>query len=231
MLMLSFSLIHFFSKYLSLPKNHRQRFLSLSAGIGVAYVFIHLWPQIAESQQLFSKEVQWLQGSLLHHALYLTALGGLIIFFSIYRLVSHIDSERKESVESGLFWAHLGFFFLYNFIIGILVTYQSRWVSSMFVFFIAFGLHFIANDWHLRLHHKYIYDKYGRFVLSISIVLGYLFGTWISFPEYIVGVLEAFITGSMVLNVIKSELPSEKSGSLEGFLTGVAGGASLFILL
>lgn len=234
-LMLAFVLIHFFSIKLKLQKIGLRRFISFSAGVGISYVFIHLWPQVAHTQALAEEEIYWLEGHVMHYALYLVALSGLVFVYALDRLISRAyENEELKTpnvTESALFWSHISFFSLYNMMIGYLLTYRNEWSTSLLVFFIAFALHFITNDWGLRHHHEEAYDRYGRHILSLSILLGFIIGQFSDFPEYFIGSVEAFVTGAMTLNVVKHELPSERDGNLEGFLAGVVSASFLFVLL
>jgi len=233
--MIAFVFIHFFSIYLKLEKIGLRRFISFSAGVGVAYVFVHLWPQVAHTQEIAEQEIHWLEGHTMHYALYLVALSGLVTVYILDRLIARAYEKEELTTpnvtESALFWSHMGFFSLYNMMIGYLLTYQNQINTSLLIFFIAFALHFITNDWGLRHHHESVYDKYGRYILSISILIGYIIGQGTDFPEYFIGSVEAFVAGAMTLNVVKHELPSEREGNLEGFLTGVISASLLFILL
>ncbi|EXJ23204.1 hypothetical protein ADIAL_1351 [Alkalibacterium sp. AK22] len=210
-------------------------FLSFSAGVGIAYVFIHLWPQVAEHQAEAEESISWLSGHVLHYSLYITSLFGLALFYTLDRLISRAyESEETTDpnlIESRLFWAHISFFALYNAMIGYLLNHLESLDRTVLIFTVAFGLHFITNDWGLRHHHEKVYDSYGRHVLSLSILLGYLLGALTDLPPYFIGSLEAFIAGGMTLNVIKHELPSERDGNLEGFLSGILSAGILFVLI
>lgn len=234
-LSIGFVLIHFFSIYITLPDALLRKFVSFSAGVGIAYVFIHLWPQVAHAQVLAEQEIHWLEDHLLHYALYIIALLGLTIFYAMDRLISRAyeieGMTDPNSIESRLFWAHIGFFAFYNAMIGYLLTYREQQDATLFLFFIAFALHFITNDWGLRHHHEAVYDKYGRHILSLSIIVGFVIGAFSDFPEYFIGSVESFVAGAMTLNVIKHELPSERDGNLEGFLLGIVSSGLLFIFI
>lgn len=234
-LCIGFVLIHFFSIYLSLPQPLLRRFVSFSAGVGIAYVFIHLWPQVAHTQALAEQKIHWLEGHLLHYALYIIALMGLTVFYTMDRLIARAyeteETTNPNLIESHIFWSHIGFFTLYNAMIGYLLTHMEEMTTSLLIFFIAFALHFVTNDWGLRHHHEAVYDQYGRYILSVSIVIGFIIGVFSNFPDYFIGSVEAFVAGAMTLNVIKHELPSERDGNLEGFLLGVCSAGFLFILI
>lgn len=230
-----FVLIHFFSMHLKFEKIGLRRFISFSAGVGVSYVFIHLWPAVAHSQSVAEEEIQWLEGHVMHYALYVVALSGLVLVYTLDRLITRAyeDEELKKPnvTESALFWSHMAFFSLYNMMIGYLLTHRNEFSTTLLVFFIAFALHFVTNDWGLRHHHESAYDQYGRHLLSLSILIGFIVGQVTDFPEFFIGSVEAFVTGAMTLNVVKHELPSERDGNLEGFLAGVLGASFLFVLL
>ena len=234
-LAIGFVLIHFFSIYISLPEPLLRKFVSFSAGVGIAYVFIHLWPQVAHTQALAEQELHWLEGHLLHYALYIIALLGLAVFYTMDRLIARAyeieDKTDPNLIESHLFWAHIGFFALYNAMIGYLLNHLDEPDTSLLIFSIAFALHFVTNDWGLRHHHEIVYDKYGRYILSLAILAGFAAGAISDFPEYFIGSVEAFVAGAMTLNVIKHELPSEREGNLEGFLLGIISAGLLFVFI
>lgn len=235
LLAIGFALIHFLSIYLNLPNKLLRLFISFSAGVGIAYVFIYLWPQVADHQSEAEETISWLSGHVLHYSLYITALFGLALFYTMDRLISRAYGSEKTTdpnlIESRLFWAHVSFFALYNAMIGYLLNHLEDLDRSVLIFAVAFGLHFITNDWGLRHHHEKVYDTYGRHILSLSILFGYFFGAWTDLPPYFIGSLEAFIAGGMTLNVIKHELPSEREGNLEGFLAGTLTASILFLLI
>lgn len=233
--MAAFVIIHFFSIHLEFEKIGLRRFISFSAGVGIAYVFIHLWPSVAHTQSLAEQEIHWLEGHVMHYALYIVALSGLVLVYALDRLITRAyeneEIKTPNVTESALFWSHIAFFSLYNMMIGYLLTYRDEMDTSLLIFFIAFSLHFVTNDWGLRHHHEEAYDHYGRHLLSLSILIGFIVGQLTDFPEFFIGSVEAFVTGAMTLNVVKHELPSERDGNLEGFLAGVLSASFLFVLL
>lgn len=230
-----FIFIHLFSIYISLPKLLLRRFISFSAGVGIAYVFIHMWPQVAYYQRLAEENIPWLIGSSLQHLLYLIALSGIVIIYAMDRLIARAYADEEITnpnvLTSALFKVNIVFFALYNAMIGYLLAYESEVERSIVIYFIAFSLHFITNDWTLRREHQSAYDRYGRWILSFSILGGYLLGSFANLPTFFIGGIEAFVAGAMTLNVIKHELPSERDGNLKGFLTGVISAGFLFMFL
>ena len=140
--------------------------------------------------------------------------------------------SKRHGGESGaykasfnVFWVHIGSFALYNAIIGYLLLqgeYQSKW--GMLLYFIAMGIHFVTNDKGLRATHKEDYDRYGRWVLAVSITIGWIIAAFTEVNILVISVLSAFIAGGVILNVMKEELPEERESSFPDFFfrnTGV----------
>ena len=79
-------LVHLFASRLRvLDSTPRSRWLSLSGGISVAYVFMHVFPELAEAQHTIGAQSAWIPW-VENHA-YLVALTGLAVFYGLERLV------------------------------------------------------------------------------------------------------------------------------------------------
>lgn len=233
---IGFMVIHLYSrKMVFLKETPRSRFLSVAGGIAVAYVFLHLLPELSDYQE----ELQGRLRSSLHfleHHIYIVAMLGLAIFYGLEQLAKSSKKHNQErsgmnKASAGVFWIHIGSFALYNAIIGYLLLkgeYQSRW--GMVFYFIAMGVHFITNDKSLRAAHKEDYDRYGRWLLVVSIFAGWLVGALFEVNDLLISVLSAFLAGGVVLNVMKEELPEERESSFPAFFAGMTGYAMLLLL-
>ncbi|WP_088009162.1 hypothetical protein [Indiicoccus explosivorum] len=214
----------------------RSRFLSIGGGIAVAYVFLHLLPELSEFQEALRGEIENGFLSFFEHHIYLIAMLGLAIFYGLEQLVKrskrHNEEADERKSESGVFWIHISSFAVYNALIGYLLIreeFTDGW--SMMFFFIAMGVHFISNDRGLRATHKEDYDRFGRYLLTAAIFIGWLTGTVTEVHDLIISFLTAFIAGSVVLNVMKEELPDERASSFGAFFSGLAGYSILLFLL
>lgn len=234
---IGFALIHYCSKYMSfLKETPRSKFLSISAGIAVAYVFVHLLPELNSFQEQLQTELEDSFWSFTEHHIYIIALIGLVLFYVLERMVK--VSKRTDKLSdpnkagSGVFWLHIASFFVYNSIIGyLLVREEYESPLGMLFYFLALGVHFITNDRSLRRDHQQIYDKYGRLLLTGAILLGWFIGIFTELNEIAVSLLNAFIAGGIVLNVLKEELPEERESSIGSFLLGAAGYTALLLLI
>ncbi|WP_342388345.1 hypothetical protein [Salinicoccus bachuensis] len=230
-----FVLIHLTSKQMEFLKvEPRSRFLSAAGGISVAYVFMHLLPELGEYQEAFEGALESVE--FLESHIYIIALFGLAIFYGLEQLAKHSKRRGAEKgtykASANVFWIHISSFALYNAIIGYLLLrgeYQSEW--GMLLYFIAMGIHFITNDKALRAIHKDDYDSYGRWLLASSITVGWMIGVFTEINILVISVLTAFIAGGVILNVMKEELPEERESSFPAFFSGMLGYTLLLLFM
>lgn len=227
------ALIHFFGSRLQfLAGVPRSIWLSGAGGVSVAYVFLHLFPELQEGQEHLQEHVPWAEEFMKHH-IYLVALFGLMVFYGLERsVVSEKRKQAKEQQEQkpsqGVFWLHIGSFALYNAIIGyILFQREEEPAQTVVLFSIAMALHFLVNDFGLLEHHRENYKKYGRWVLVLALLLGWTVGYVKEVSHTLVVILTAFIGGGVILNVLKEELPEERESRYWAFALG----AGLYAIL
>jgi len=87
---------------------------------------------------------------------------------------------------------------------------------------IAIGTHLLVNDYGLRSHHKGAYQKVGRWILAAAIITGWVVGTQLTISEAALAVVFALLAGSIILNVLKEELPEERQSRFWIFAVGVS---------
>lgn len=214
----------------------RSRFLSFAAGVAVSYVFVHLLPELSEYQSTVMENLGDSNFRYLENHIYIIAMLGLVVFYTLERLVK-TTNERKDmkkatNPESIVFWVHVGSFFIYNAIIGyLLIRKPFTDPFGLLLYFLALGVHFITNDWSMRRDHKEAYDKYGRILLSFSTLTGWTIGYFTEVNVLVLSVLQAFIAGGVILNVMKEELPENQKSSIGSFLFGIIGYTFLLLLL
>jgi zinc transporter ZupT len=89
------------------------------------------------------------------------------------------------------------------------------------------GLHFVVNDYGLREHHKDAYTRLGRWLLAGALLAGWILSLVAVVPEKALVAVLAFLAGSVVLNVLKEELPERRQSRFSAFAVGAAGYATL----
>lgn len=205
----------------------RFRWTSFAGGVSLSYVFLEIFPELSHAQ----KELQHSEIALVNYLenhVYILALIGLMVFYGLNLLAIRTKSLRKSKPELDNdnlgFWIHIMAFALLNVISGYLLQELSEehTLVNCIIFFVAVALHFFVIDEHLREHHQALYDRQGRWVLVGAIIFGAVLGEVYHLNEAAIAIIWSFLTGSMILNVLKRELPDEKDTCFKSFLAGTA---------
>ncbi len=213
----------------------RSIWLSIAGGVSVAYVFVHLLPDLGEAQETIEEALG--EGlAFLENHVYLLALLGLAIFYGVERAA--VTSRRRRLTREGedrtsdrVFWLHIASFGVYNALIGNVL--RQRAVEERYqvlaLFTVAMGLHFVVNDVGLREHHKQAYTRIGRWVLVAGLLVGWAVGFAVELSEAMLSVILAFLAGGVILNVLKEELPEERESRVWAFAVGAGAYAALLL--
>lgn len=234
---LAFVLVHVFGGKLAfLSRTPRSIWLSAAGGVSVAYVFVHLLPELAEHQQVIGERARdaGLLGAIESHA-YLIALLGLALFYGVERFARAKSGRRpggeQQDAPLDVFWVHLGAFALYNVLIGYLLLHREEAdLRGLIIYGVAMSLHFIVNDQGLRQQHGQTYHRYGRWLLATAPIAGLLLGLATNVPALLVSALFAFLAGGVILNVLKEELPEDRQSRFSAFALGAASYSALLLL-
>lgn len=214
----------------------RSRWLSAAGGTSVAYVFMHLLPELSEAQQAIAGAATGALPFLERHA-YLLALASLSLFYGVER-ASRQAQRRQEGRDAGVLvrdvaraasWLAISSYAAYNALIGYLLVHRGEGVAGLVLFAFAMGVHFVVNDHGLRDQHGTVYHRWGRWLCATGVLAGWAVGAVTEVPEAAVGLLLAFVAGGVVLNVLKEELPAERESRFSAFAIGAAGYAALLL--
>jgi hypothetical protein len=185
---LAFALIHFAgARFDFLRTVPRSIWLSAAGGVSVAYVFVHILPDLAEHQRGIDRAAEAGLLAALEHHVWLVAMIGLCAFYGLDRF-----ARRKRTDSSAYFAIHLGSFALYNLLIGYLLVQRE---GGLLFYAVALGLHFLVNDQGLREHHGDAYRKYGRWLLGPAPLAGWLLAVAVAVPPLLLSALFAFLAG------------------------------------
>lgn len=230
------ALIHLFAGRLhGMRAIPRSWWLSAAGGVSVAYVFVHLIPELAEAQEVFRAAGRPVLGFAEHHV-YLVALAGLAVFYGLENLAlasRHRQRERGEDrTSAGVFWLHITSFALYNLLIGYLLMHrEEHTLGALAMYFVAMATHFVVNDLGLREHHKERYVHLGRWLVAGAVLVGAGVGAATEIHPMAIAVLLALLAGGVVLNVMKEELPGERRSRFSAFAGGAAAYAAVLLAI
>jgi hypothetical protein len=204
----------------------RSRWLSFAGGASVAYVFLHILPELAAHQSALG-EIAGGDAYFGEQLAYAVALVGLVTFYGLERMLRTLPHHHE-----GGYRLHLASFGIYNVLVGYLVFHrEAEGTLSLLLFVIALGLHYLTVDYGLRKDHKDRFDHFGRWLLVAAIVLGGVIGWLTRVPEWMVSILFALLAGSILLNVLKEELPAERQSRFLPFVGGAAGYAVVLLTM
>lgn len=217
-----FAMIHLFSaKVQQLSFISHGRFLSAGGGVAIAYVFIDLLSKLSESDVIVTQALSGVFPYFERHV-YIMALLGFLLFFAV-------DRTQKTASNNHAFWLSLLSYSLFNFLIGYAVADKDNpEVKPLFLFTLAIALHYFTNDYSLSEVHGEQYRQY-KWILILSLFLGWFAGLWIILVPTAVALISAFIGGGVIMNVTRHELPQDNPNSMEAFLS--AAGIYTCILL
>ncbi len=234
-----FIAVHIVSPKLTfLHSTPRSAWLSLGGGVSAAYVFVHLLPELAEHQAVVTEEGRAVLSAEI--GVFLVALTGLVAFYGLERYAKtrarrvregghEADEDHAPDVRA--FALHVGSFALYNVLIAyLLVNREEGDLRGLVLYASAMALHFVVNDRALDEHHGELYSRYGRWLLSGAVLLGWIVGLIVKLPVEVVAYLFAFLAGGVVMNVMKEELPEERESRFSAFVFGAGLYAALILV-
>ena len=230
----------------------RSRWLSAAGGISLAYVFLHLLPELAEGQELLGEAGLGLRA--VEFEIYGLALAGLVGFYGLERMAQLHERVGRDEGPGGArveshpgFWLHLGMFALYNVITGYLLLHRGGHreheaeaagpalamepgMAGLLTFALAMALHFCVTDYGLREDYREGWLRTGRWTLVAAVVAGWVLGLVVQLPELAVLGAIALLGGGVILNVLKEELPEERQSRFGALVLGVVAYAALLAL-
>ncbi len=205
---------------------------SLAGGFAVAYVFLHLLPEMAAGNESIGEALSDVitLTPLLELGIFAVAMAGFLAFYGLERLAGH-TAEGKDWSEPGVgvYRLHLASFMLYN---GLIIYSMALRVRTGLLFAVLFtlamGLHFVLTDRTLSERYPRRFRATGRYLLAGALLAGWVLdAVFAPTNTLVVTLLTAFLAGSVLLNVFKEEIPSSRQSSFPWFVGGLTGYAVL----
>jgi hypothetical protein len=212
----------------------RRRWVSVAAGVSVAYVFVDVLPELG-AQHLKFREAAGDGLLFAEQRIYVLTLLAFVVLYGLEHMVLASGERRRGAAEAGsgdaVYWLHLGGFAAYSGLIGyLLVERAERGALALAVYGVAMALHFLIVDHSLREEHGRVYHRAGRGVLAAGVLAGWLVGATTPLSEMVFARLFAVLAGGVVITSLKAELPREREGRFWPFCLGAAAYAVLLVL-
>lgn len=206
----------------------RNRWLSVGGGISIAYVFLHLLPEIAAVERHVREAdlaVPWLET----HG-WVAALAGLAVFYGLEQHARRTKEAADERTPDEVGRVHVASYAVYNALAGyVLLERAEEGAPTLVLFAFAIGLHFLVNDAGLVEDHGAVYRRYGRWLVGAGVLVGWSVSVVVQLEEAAVGIVVAFLGGGIIMNVLKEELPDERRSRYGAFVAAMAGYAALLL--
>ena len=222
-----FVAIHLFSyrvrRFGYLP---RSVWLSAGGGVSIAYVFVDLLPEIAESEAVVA-DSGGEDGRIVWFAVF-AGLSAFYVLDCLARKKAAKDGSVFRNPRSAHYWVHLLAFVLYNLMVGALLIHTDRESKVEAVLFaVAMGLHLLVVDKSLNEDFREKWKSAGRWVVSAAVIVGCLASSALSLDGLFSQACFAFLGGGVILNSMKEELPQAKDSRLVAFVIAGFGFAAL----
>ncbi len=201
-----------------------SRWLDVSAGTALAYVFAHLLPKLASSQEKFTGvPVSEAAGYLRNH-MYLVALAGLVCVYWLERTTERVAATEniKPGLASWAPWLLIGGYGLYFLQLGYLLADMPRPEPLSYLLIgLVLGLHVMGIVHGLRSMNPLRYQQVLRWIYPATTLTGWLIGALTTLPATVVLFFSAFIAGGIIVIAIREELPADHSSNFATFFASV----------
>lgn len=226
-------LFHYLSPWFTkhLPGNGKA-FTSFAGGVAVAYVFIHMLPDLVEYNKPighFLLNNQWLT-PFTELLIYIFALVGFLIYYGFDLLAENYRLQGNN--DAFVYELHLIMFCFYNFLITYTMSLRAlSSITATVIFTFAMALHFVLTDRKFSRFYPIRFNQMGRFLLIGALFIGWICSVIFDPVNVLVAAfMVSFLAGSILLNVFREELPSAKSASYWWFSFGTLIIAAVLLL-
>jgi hypothetical protein len=193
--------------------------LSASAGISLAYVFVHMMPELAGARQTF---VKWtsIPTTFDGMVVYLLALVGFLVFFGLDRFSKKARQAVAEGDIPDFNIKVIGFAAYVSLVAYLLVNNLENSVLASATYAVAMAVHFLTFDHGFREEPGDRYQKRGHLLLAAAAPVGWGLGVLFALPQDILALMLGFLSGGVIVNSMITELPTGDTGRLWPFLAG-----------
>lgn len=205
------ALVHFFSdKFEQWFESRRTGFLSFSAGISTAYLFLVLLPDLYSGVQV------------LNSSIFLLVLIGFTLFHLTEKFVYH-HTVPIADLKHQLKEVHGITLFIYHVLLGLLLAELTQQnVLGGFLLFIPVFFHTAISTVSLeQLHDKVKYHLPARILLSISTLAGVYIASQITIHVIITMALLALVGGALFFIIIREYIPPEREGNARMYVLAI----------
>jgi hypothetical protein len=215
----------------------RRRFLSIAAGISVAYTFVHVLPALHAIREFQQRSEDSFTLLFPEYSVYLWTMAGFLVFYGLETIAAapRHGAQKPEGRGGGTGswwpWVHMGGFAVYTWILTYMLVWTGKGALAVALFTVAMAMHLFTITCSLSTHYQELYDRRGAFLLALASLAGWASAVTLSIPSQVVLALVAFVAGGVVVNAAIAELPREKGGQYWSFLSGATVYTAMLLIL
>lgn len=237
---LVFSAIFLLGSHVLIPeaiRRHRRRILSFGAGVTIAYVFVHLLPELEAAREALGHNEARMALPVFSLRVYLAALVGFMAFYALKQMIAKAhrpaDAGAAHGGEGRFRRAvHAAGFLAYVWLAGYLAVRSfEEGATPVALYAAALGLHFLSLDYTFMHEYGPWYGRKVRYVFALAPLAGWAVGIFVEFSPFFAAALLGFLSGGIILNAMVSELPKENEARPLAFLLGGALYTALLVIL
>ena len=212
------------------PDAEQSRWASVGGGAGLAYVFIHLLPELASGGRTISDAMgmrSYLPTAMTESLLFLITLLGVVLPYALSVISSQQPTSRRWTGPTRLaLFALINYLYAYS-----LPSLLTTGISYGVLFTAAISVHVLLADRTMAQDHPKAFRKRFRWIGSAALVIGSLHAA-VAHPisDLALAVATAFVGGGLLISVFREELPDAGRSRLGWFALGLLSMTGLLLL-
>ena len=204
----------------------QSRWASVGGGAGLAYVFIHLLPELASGGRTISDAMgmhRFPPDAMTESLLFLVTLVGVVIPYAL-----NVISRQHPTSSNWTGAARLATFALINYLYAYALT---TGIAYGLLFTVAISAHVLLADHTLAKEHPNAFRRRFRWIGAAALVAGSLHATALHpVSDLTLAIATAFVGGGLLISVFREELPDADRSRLGWFSLGLVGMTTLLLI-
>ncbi len=197
----------------------RSNVISFGAGMSVAYVFVHMMPELHDVRRSFVAAAG-MELPFEGMGTYFLSLLGFLTFIALHQWRSR---QRATAPHGQAMRMHVRGFAAYVWLMAYLLEnslHEKRASFALAAYGFAIAFHFLAVDTALHEEYGKAYGTGNRRLLAAMSVVGWAMGIVLTLPHFAIALLVAFVSGAIVMNSTVMELEKQPHPHLAPMLAG-----------
>jgi zinc transporter ZupT len=196
----------------------------------LAYVFIHLLPELASGGRTISEAVnmhRYLPTAMTESLLFLVTLVGVVIPYALNVISQQHPASRRWTGS-----ARLATFALINYLYAYsLPSLLTTGISYGVLFTVAISTHILLAERTLAREHPTAFRRRFRWIGCTALVVGSVQAAALHpVSDLTLALATAFVGGGLLISVFRQELPDTDHSRLGWFGTGLLGMTTLLLV-